>query len=175
MSLVLLAAGRGILAVVLLASGGAKLGDLASFGGTLRALGVPERHGRPAGVLVATVEAMLGFALLTGTAVRAVDAAVFVLMIGFAAVTVYAVRTRPGLRCRCFGALTESRFGRYALVRTLALVALAAAVVAADGRVDLPSAPGRAGAAFTLAGGALFALACAQAARTLDLVQRRRP
>ena len=97
-------------------------------------------------------------------------------MAGFAAVTVYAVRTRPGLRCRCFGALTESRFGPYALVRTLALVALAAVVVvAADGRVDLPSAPGGTGAAFTLAGGALFALACAQAARTLDLVQRRRP
>jgi len=175
MSLVLLAAGRGILAVVLLASGGAKLGDLASFGGTLRALGVPERHGRPAGVLVATVEAALGFALLTGSAVRAVDVAVLGLMAGFAAVTVYAVRTRPGLRCRCFGALTESRFGPYALVRTLALVVLAAVVVAADGRVDLPSAPGGTGAAFTLAGGALFALACAQAARTLDLVQRRRP
>ena len=175
MSLVLLAAGRGILAVVLLASAGAKLGDLASFGGTLRALGVPERQGRPAAVLVAIVEAALGFALLTGTAVRAVDAAVLVLTTGFAAVTVYAVRTRPGLRCRCFGALTESRFGRYALVRTLALAALAAAVLAADGRVDLPSAPGGAGAAFTLAGGTLFALACAQAARTLDLVQRRSP
>ncbi|HYZ77716.1 MAG TPA: MauE/DoxX family redox-associated membrane protein [Gaiellaceae bacterium] len=175
MSVVLLAAGRGILAVVLLASGGAKLGDLTSFAGTLRALGAPERQARPFGALVATVEAALGFALLTGAAVRAVDVAVLALTTGFAAVTVYAVRTRPGLRCRCFGALTESRFGRYALVRTLALVALAAVVVAADGRVDLPSAPGGAGAAFTLAGGALFAIACAQAARTLDLVQRRRP
>jgi uncharacterized membrane protein YphA (DoxX/SURF4 family) len=171
----LVAVGRAVVAVTLVASGSAKLGDLSSFADTVRGVGVPRRYARGLGTAVALVETALGVLALAGAWVHAVDAAILALLVVFGAITAYAWRTRPDLRCRCFGALSDSRFGRRTLLRTIAL-ATVAALVAAGEQSDLPRYGGSSSArALTVAAALSLALVCAQAARTLDIVQRRAP
>jgi uncharacterized membrane protein YphA (DoxX/SURF4 family) len=169
----LVAVGRAVLAVTLLASGGAKLGDLASFADTVRGVGIPPRHARSTAGAVALLETMLGALALGGRWVTPVDAAILALLIAFVGISAYAVKTRPDLRCRCFGSLSDARFGRRTLLRTLGLAVLAALVVAGE-RVEAPGYGGASAATWvTLAAALALALVCAQAARTLDVVQRR--
>jgi hypothetical protein len=163
-------AGRAAVAAVLVASGAAKLADLHTFRATLVGLGLSKGAG-PASWLVATLELALGVASLSSAWPTATDALVLGLTLAFAGTAAVAAKRAPGLRCRCFGALSDSQFGRKALVRSVVLVALAAAVLVAgvvhEARADW-SAPW---VVTLLATTALFALASGQAARALGTVQ----
>jgi uncharacterized membrane protein YphA (DoxX/SURF4 family) len=171
----LVAVARAAVAVTLVASGSAKLGDVRSFAETVRGVGVPRRYARALGGAVALVETTLGALALAGLWVRAVDAAMLAMLLLFAGIAVYAWRTSPDLRCRCFGSLSDSRFGRRTLLRTVALAAVAALVVVAEG-FELPRYGGASTPRALLVVAALaLALVCTQAARTLDIVQRRTP
>jgi uncharacterized membrane protein YphA (DoxX/SURF4 family) len=172
----LVAIGRAAVAVTLVASGSAKLGDVRSVDETVRGIGVPRRYARAVGGSVAVIETAVGALALTGLWARAVDTAILALLLAFAAIAAYAWRTSPDLRCRCFGSLSDSKFGRQTLLRTGALAAVAALVVVGE-RVELPRYGGGATAsrALIVAAALALALVCTQAARTLDIVQRRTP
>jgi uncharacterized membrane protein YphA (DoxX/SURF4 family) len=162
--------GRDLVAVVLVASGAAKLADVRNFQGTLVGLGV-HRGTAAAAWLVGGLELAVGVVSLTSLWPRVTDGVVLALTLVFAAVAAVAARRSPGLRCRCFGALSNSQFGRKALLRSLVLAAVAAAVLAGElvdgtaaNRSALPLAA-------LVAAAGVFALAAAQAARTIGLVQ----
>lgn len=163
-------AGRAVVAAVLVASGAAKLADLHTFRATLVGLGLARGAG-PAAWLVATLELAIGVASLSSASPTATDVLVLGLALVFAGTAAVAAKRAPGLRCRCFGALSDSQFGRKALVRSVALATLAAVVLAAglvhEAKADW-SAPW---VAMLLATAVLFALASGQAARALGTVQ----
>jgi hypothetical protein len=167
---------RSVLAVVLLAAGAAKLADLRAFETTILGLGngMSARGARMLALVLAASEAGIGFASLAGVWPGAVDIAVLALLVVFAGVTAYAWRRNPGGRCRCFGALSESRFGPREMARSVLLAATGVAVVAAgaagEAAYDATSLPGAA----LLICAVLFALACAQSARALAFAQLRR-
>ena len=161
---------RSLVAAVLIASGAAKLADLRGFQGTLVGLGL-RRGVEPAAAILAAVEVLLGAASLSSAWPVVTDAGILVLTLAFVAVAGIAARRRPGLRCRCFGALDNSRFGATALARSVALAAVAAAVFAAQLAHDTTADWSRFTAAVLLVSAGAFALACVQAARAIGLVQ----
>jgi hypothetical protein len=163
-------AGRAAVAAVLVASGAAKLADLHTFRATLVGLGLTRGAG-PAAWLLATLELGIGVASLSSAWPTATDALVLGLTLAFAGTAAVAAKRAPGLRCRCFGALSDSQFGRKALVRSVALAALAAAVLAAGLAHEAKGDWSAVWVVALLATAALFALASGQAARALGTVQ----
>jgi hypothetical protein len=172
----LVAIGRAVVGLALVASGSSKLGNLSSFAETVRGIGVARRYVGGVSAVVAIAETALGLAIFAGVRPFAIDAAVLALLVVFVAVATYAWRTTPELRCRCFGSLSESKFGLRTLARTVALAAVAALVVAGE-RIDAPRYGGGASAGRVIVVVAALALAavCVQATRTLDIVRRRAP
>jgi uncharacterized membrane protein YphA (DoxX/SURF4 family) len=172
----LVAIGRAVVGLALVASGSSKLGNLSSFAETVRGIGVARRYALGLGAAVSAVETGLGLAVFAGLRPFAIDAAVLALLLVFVGVATYAWRTTPELRCRCFGSLSESKFGVRTLARTVGLAAGAALVVAGE-RIDTPRYAGGATAARVIVVVAALALAAVsvQAARTLDIVRRRAP
>jgi len=78
---------------------------------------------------LAVTELALGALGLAGIAWAAIAVLTFLLTLVFLAAGVTAAVWKPGLRCRCFGALTDARFGWSAAARSTAL-ATAAGIVA---------------------------------------------
>lgn len=104
-------AARALVAVILLASGFAKLADHRTFSSTLSQLF--NQH-----VLVATIsrafpilEISLGFALLSGVYTRTVEVLVLILLLALATLSIITMVKGIDVPCRCFGALTKSRLG----------------------------------------------------------------
>jgi uncharacterized membrane protein YphA (DoxX/SURF4 family) len=167
----LVAAVQATVGLVLLGAGGAKLADLSGFAVTLGRLGLPQRWGEPAARGVAAAEVSLGALSLANVAPRIVSVVVFAFTLGFVAVTAYAARWRPQLRCRCFGALAETRFGPVSVLRSVLLAAAGGLVVAGV-------TPGRGvvygvtATVLLLAVAAVFAAGCAAAANAVDLVRK---
>lgn len=169
---VVLLALRSALAVVLVAAGAAKLVDVPGFVSTVEGLGLPRRWAHPGALVVATCELTVGTASMLGLWPAATNLAVFTMTLGFALVTSLAMRRGPHLRCRCFGALANSRFGPATLARSLLMWATAATVLATNGRISLQPEVGIAATVPLLLVLALFAAASAQAARTVEVVRR---
>jgi hypothetical protein len=131
---VLVLAAKAAVAVLLIASGGAKLADLAGFAAVIR-LFVPARA--PAGVLaaahyaavtIATAELLAGAVSLCWPSLAWVNLAVLALSCGFAVVAGFGYARHRGRPCHCFGALTRRGFGLASLLR--AAVILTAAAIA---------------------------------------------
>lgn len=123
---------RAILAAVLIAAGAAKLADTRNFGDTLYGLGMPVSMGWLVNGLVIAfplVELGLGFGLVSGVMSQEINLAVLVLMVVFMLITLVALIRKPNLKCRCFGALSDSQFSGKGLIRIVFLVAAAAVVV----------------------------------------------
>ena len=171
MTAIVLAA-KAAVAVLLLASGGAKLADLAGFADTIR-LFVPARA--PAWVLAAARHAAAAIAateLLTGTVSLCwpglvwVNLAALALSCGFAIVAGFGYARHRGRPCHCFGALTNRGFGLPSLLRAVAIVTAAAAAC-----VPVRPVPqlhfALAFHLLLLAGAALMAAAAAVAAKAL--------
>jgi len=128
----LVLAAKAAVAVLLLASGGAKLPDLAGFAATIR-LFAPARAqtrlpaaARHAAVMIATAELLAGAVSLCWPALRWVNLAALALSCGFAVVASLGYARHQGRPCHCFGALTRRGFGLVSLLRALAILALAA-------------------------------------------------
>jgi len=152
--------------LILIGAGAAKLADLAGFAVTLAGLGIPRRWATAAARSLALAEAGIGALGFAGVARTAVATATFALTLGFLAVTAAAARWRPQVRCRCFGALADSRFGKASLARGLALAAASGLALTQTGTAHYPLWA----TALLLAFAALFALCCAAAAKAVDLV-----
>lgn len=165
---------RAVVAAVLLASGAAKTVDLHSFARTLSAIGIPERWSRQVAVATAAGELGLGIMSIAGAWVTLVDSLVLALTIAFVLVTAVAIANGRNVACRCFGALSNSRFGARSLVRAGVLSAAAAFVLARNSALEATYDPLSAGTAMVLVVAALFAFASAQAARAVEIVQKER-
>jgi len=167
---------RTSLAAVLIAAGAAKLADTSSFATTLVGLGVPARRGellRGLAFIIPLLEVGLGLALVSGLWPIVVNGAVLVLLTSFTIVVIIALRRKLHVACRCFGTLSDSQFSGKGLARSLLLTVLAG-VNFWSGYTYLPRFDGSAWAIILLvAGFLLFAVAAAQAAKTLALLKER--
>jgi hypothetical protein len=128
----LVLAAKAAVAVLLLASGGAKLADLAGFAGTIR-LFVPIRASawalsaaHYAAVTIAVAELLTGAVSLCWPALAWVNLVVLALSCSFAVVAGLGYARHRGRPCHCFGALTRSGFGLASLLRAAATLAAAA-------------------------------------------------
>ena len=136
MSVIVLAA-KAAVAVLLLASGGAKLPDLSGFAATI-GLFAPARAparalaaARHAAVAIAAAEMVTGAVSLCWPAIAWVNPVVLALSCSFVLVAGVGYARHRGRPCHCFGALSKRGFGLPSLVR--ALVIMAAAAVACAG------------------------------------------
>jgi hypothetical protein len=169
---VLVLAAKAAVAVLLLASGGAKLADLAGFADAIR-LFAPVRApafvlsaGHYAAVTIAATELLAGAMSLCWPSVAWVNLAVLGLTCAFAVVAGLGYARHRGRPCHCFGALTRRGFGLASLLRAGAI--LAAAAIAC---VSLRPAPqldfSLAFHLLLLAGAAAMAAAATAAAKAL--------
>lgn len=120
---------KSVVAVMLLAAGGAKLADLASFAVTVRLFlprGVPRRVRGGAAVGIAVAEVVIGGASLSFPAVRWLNLVVFAAAGVFVLVSVAGFVFYRGQSCRCFGALSQRKFDAAGIVRSLGIATLAA-------------------------------------------------
>ena len=169
---VLVLAAKAAVAAALLASGGAKLADLAGFAAAIK-LFVPARApawvlaaARYAAVTIAAGELFAGAVSLCWPSLAWVNLAVLALCCCFAVVAGIGYARHRGRPCHCFGALTSRGFGLVSLLRAAAI--LTAAAVA---RVSLHPAPqlhfALAFHLLLLAGAILLAAAATAAAKAL--------
>ncbi|HET7015809.1 MAG TPA: MauE/DoxX family redox-associated membrane protein [Streptosporangiaceae bacterium] len=154
---------KSVIAVLLLAAGGAKLADLPGFASTVRLFWpVPRRGSLLLAAGIAAGELAAGAVSLSVPQVGWPNAVVLVICVAFLVTwTVGYVRHR-GRSCRCFGALSARGFDRTGIVRSavLVLAALAALAPVPTRAVQL----GLGGQLALLAGGALIACAAFSAA-----------
>jgi uncharacterized membrane protein YphA (DoxX/SURF4 family) len=159
-----------LVAVVLLAAAGGKMGDRNGFRLALQTIGIPARLHNVVLVALVTFEIVLGLAVLIGVASQETRALLVGVMVVFFAVNVVGARTMSGLECRCFGQLSRTRFGRRAVARTAILLVLASAGLVGT-FVHGTERPTEVESAFLLLAGLLFAVASSQAARAAQLVE----
>jgi hypothetical protein len=129
----LVLAAKAAVAVLLLASGAAKLPDLSGFATTILLFAparAPTRALAAAGhaaVAIAAAEVVTGAASLCWPGIAWVNPVVLGLSCGFAVVAGLGYARHRGRPCQCFGALAKRGFGLLSLVRALAILAAAAA------------------------------------------------
>jgi len=128
----LVLAAKAAIAVLLLASGGAKLADIGGFAAAIR-LFVPGRavarlpSALPAAAItIAATELIAGGASLCWPDVGWMNPVVLALGCGFAAVAGIGFVQHRGRPCHCFGALTRRGFSARTLLQALVIVAAAA-------------------------------------------------
>lgn len=167
---------RASLAAVLVAAGAAKLADTRSFATTLMGLGVPARRAlllRGLALIIPLVEVGVGIGVVSGLWSAVMNSAVLVLMCGFSLVVLFALRKKLNVACRCLGILSDSQFSGKGLARSLFLTLLAV-VIFWSGNTYSPQFHGPPGAIILLvAGYLLFALAAAQAAKSIAVLKER--
>jgi hypothetical protein len=169
MSIFFLALIRSALAAILVVAGAAKASGLDSFAHTLRAVKFgPAEPSVAVAAIIALGEISLGFALVASTPNLVVDILVALLMAAFVVVGVRGARLDHPVACRCFGALTERRFGNAAIAQASVLLVLALTAVTIEilGSVS-PSPPSLAALLPTVAEYAFLGLVSAQASRSL--------
>ncbi|HEY3907527.1 MAG TPA: MauE/DoxX family redox-associated membrane protein [Streptosporangiaceae bacterium] len=155
---------KAVIAVLLLAAGGAKLADLSGFASTVRLfLPRPARARSPqlaAGIAVGELAA--GAVSLSVPQARWPSLVVLAVCVAFALTWSVGYVRHRGRSCRCFGALSAREFDQAGVVRAgvLVLAALAAAAPVPVLSVQL----GLGGRLALLAGGALIAGATCSAA-----------
>jgi uncharacterized membrane protein YphA (DoxX/SURF4 family) len=162
---------RDVLALVFISGGSAKLANLTEFQTVLARLGLPKRL-KPIALAVIAVEILMALAIISGWWWRFTNFAVLTVAIGFVLVSLWAYHRSAETTCRCFGALSASRFDRRAIARTSALATLALVVALApmpdDARPRLLWGAGLVLALVT------FGIVCFEAARAMEILQRRR-
>lgn len=167
---------RASLVAVLIAAGAAKLADTRSFAATLKGLGIPARQEwlvRGLAFIFPLVEVILGITIVTGLWPTVVNSLVLVLMCGFSLVVMVALRKKLHVACRCFGMLRESQFSARGLVRSLFLTLLAVVVFWGGRAYALQFSGSLLAILLLVAGFLLFAIAAAQAAKTIALLKER--
>ena len=168
---------RASLAAVLIAAGAAKLADTQSFTNTLVGLVIPIRPEyliRGLGLMLPFVEVCVGIAVISGLWPQPVNVALLALMCSFSIVVIIALSKNLQVVCRCFGALSDSQFNGRGLVRSLFLTILAAIVFWSGNTYsfqynELPGVT-----ILLIAGFLIFAIATAQAAKTIAALKARK-
>jgi hypothetical protein len=164
---------KAILAVMLLVAGGAKVADLAGFAAALRLFAPRRVAGSAAGqrvlrrlaLAVALGELALGAVSLTCPAAGWVNPVVAAAGCTFVVVSVAGYVFHRGRSCRCFGALSQRRFDRAGIARSVLIAAAAVATLA-----GVPAASVQLGSGdrlLLLAGACLTAFVACTAARAL--------
>lgn len=168
MTAVVLAA-KALLAVLLLAAGGAKLADPAGFMAAIRLFVPPGALGLvPAGAAaIIAAELAAGAISLCWSSAAWADLAVLALACGFTVVAGIGYARFRGRPCRCFGALTRRSFSARSLLQSV--VILAAAVLATRPVDPAAATLGLTAHMLLLAAAALMALAAYTAARALAM------
>jgi hypothetical protein len=168
---VLVLAAKAAVAVLLLAAGGAKLADPASFAAAIRLFVPPAapswvraRVPAAAAAIIAT-ELVCGAASLCWPSAGWVNLAVLALACGFTIVAVIGYTRFRGRPCRCFGALTRRSFSVRSLTQSLVILAVAALATRPAG--DAAVAIGLTAHLLLLAVAGLLALAACTAAKAL--------
>ena len=168
----LVLAAKAAVAVLLLASGGAKLPDLSGFAATIRLFAPARAQARVLAAShyaaggIAAAELVTGAASLCWPGIAWVNPVVLALSCGFVIVAGFGYARHRGRPCHCFGALSKRGFGLSSLLRALAI--LAAAAVACAGVRPAPQLHfALAFHLLLLAGAMLMAAAAAAAAKAL--------
>ena len=173
---VLVLSAKSAIAVMLLAAGGAKLADLASFAATVR-LFMPRGVPRPArsGIAfgIAAGEILLGAASLSFPAVRWLNLGVFAVTDMFVVVSVAGFVFYRGRSCRCFGALSQRKFDAAGIVRSVGIAGVAAIAIA--GVPSLAVSISAAAHVLLLTATAILLLAAFTAAGALAVSRETRP
>lgn len=167
----MIAASRDSIGALLVCSGGAKLADVAGFARTLTGLRFPSQFAGFGAKAVASSELVLGSCVLAGLAPRVVNWLLFAAMTVMLAVASLAARWRPGVECRCFGALSESRFTRTSVIRAgiLGLIAGMVAIGAEFGGNQTTSSVATTAVVLLFAG--LLGLASLAAAQAMQVIR----
>jgi hypothetical protein len=130
--LVAVLSSKAVIAVLLLAAGGAKLADLSGFASTVRLfLPEPARSRSPqlaAGIAVGELAA--GAVSLSVPQARRPNLVVLAVCIAFLVTWSIGYVRHRGRSCRCFGALSARGFDRAGIVRAAVLLLAALAAVA---------------------------------------------
>jgi hypothetical protein len=168
---VLILGAKAMVAVLLLAAGGAKLADPAGFAAAVR-LFVPPRapsfvraHAQAAAAAVIAAELACGAVSLCWPSAAWTNLAVLMLACGFTGVAAIGYARFRGRPCRCFGALTRRNFSVRSFVQSL--VVLAAAIVATRPASHSAVAVGLTAHLLLLAAAGLLTIAASTAARSL--------
>jgi hypothetical protein len=167
----LVLAAKAALAVLLLAAGGAKLADPASFAAAVRLFVPPRAPARIRAAVPVVAAAVVAAELAAGTvslcwpAVAWANLAVLALACGFTVVAGMGYVRYRGRPCRCFGALTRRSFSARSLLQSV--VILAAAVLATRPAGQAAVTLGLTARLLLLAAAGLMALAACTAARAL--------
>lgn len=122
---------RALLAAVLVAAAGSKLGSLNDFTLTLHRL-FPTLGliwAKRLAAATSLIELGEGLGLASGALMLVFGLLAVGLTTVFVSVTLLASRRLSEVTCRCFGSLTESRFDRRSVIRSLLLLVLAIVTV----------------------------------------------
>jgi hypothetical protein len=134
--LAVLVALKASLAMLLVVAGLSKAADLPAFRDSVAVL-VPRLAGGALALALAVgaagTEVVVGVLSLALPGLAPADAAVLALCAGFLVVSMVGAWSHRGVHCRCFGALSDQRFGVVAAARSAVLVVAAAVVVAGHG------------------------------------------
>lgn len=165
------------LGAMLLMAGAAKLADPRSFAHTLLELGIPARWSLVIKLfpfIVPAFEVILGIAALSNVWPSLVDSVLPILMWGFTGVVLFALQRSYPVQCRCFGALSDRQFTRWALLRSSGLSIGATLLFIADRTTVWLEPIGSIGnILLVIFGSVILGLAAAQGARTIALVKER--
>ncbi len=167
---------RASLAAVLVAAGAAKLADTRSFAITLIGLGVPARRERLLRGLALTiplVEMGVGVMVVSGFWPAVTNGVLLLLMCSFSIVVIVALLKNLQVKCRCFGALSDSQFSGKGLVRSLLLTVLASVVFWAGNSFSLQFEGSPGIVLLLIAGYLVFAVVAAQAATSIAVLKER--
>jgi hypothetical protein len=163
----LVLAAKALLAVLLLAAGGAKLADPAGFMAAMRLFAPPRALTLvPAGAAaIIAAELAAGTISLCWPSATWADLAVLALACGFTAVAGIGYARYRGRPCRCFGALTRRSFSARSLLQSIVILAAAVLATRPVGQAEVTL--GLTAHVLLLAATALMALAAYTAARAL--------
>jgi uncharacterized membrane protein YphA (DoxX/SURF4 family) len=166
---------RFAVAAVLAVAALAKVRDFGSFRRTVEALTPSRRSSTAIAAGVVATEAMLAVLVAAGVVASAVAAVTVALFLGFAALSLWAVRRGIHLQCNCFGA-GDRELGKDSLETSLLLAAATLAYLALVRRAEPSLSLGRVPLAVLLGVAAALAGRWTLAAGDLAAItgQRRR-
>jgi uncharacterized membrane protein YphA (DoxX/SURF4 family) len=122
-------AARLVLAAVFLVAGIGKLADLRGARGAIAGYGFPGWIAAPGAVALPVVELLVALLLIPGPTAAAGATAALLLLLGFSGGITRSMAGGREADCGCFGAAARTAAGPGALLRNLALAALACLVL----------------------------------------------
>lgn len=137
----LLLVARLVLVLVFSVAGVAKLADRRGSLHAVASFGVPELMARPLAIALPLLELGIAGGLVAGISSRWAALTAVALLLVFAAATAVSLASGHRPACHCFGELSQKPAGRWTLIRTCALAALASGLLVALFVEPAPSLP----------------------------------